>query len=247
MSQPLTTQVASIAGVLARAVHPGSGPRCPRSGSALARRVVERQSAGVCSADSSRPRRRQDPSYAVDVEGLPRVRGAGQGQQLAGGGPARASTMPSACSGLLDERGRIGRATSPTDQSPTRRRRSARRSRSGDPRRTRTGRSRRRQGDMGPAWAEAVRCPSAVRWQDERVPSLPPAALPVPARARRPRAAARRRAAPAHRLQRARAARSPWTCRPTGRGGRRRGRSSWSTPRACRSPGSTCDGRVQPR
>ena len=62
------------------------------------------------------------------------------------------------------------------------------------------------------------------------------AALPDAARARRPRAADERGPG-ADTGSTSRAARSPWRCRPSVAAGRRR-RSSWSTPRGFRWPGS---------
>ena len=74
---------------------------------------------------------------------------------------------------------------------------------------------------------------------NDPVTPTPPQHCPTPARARRPRAARARRARPARAV---RGRRRPGHAAPAGRRRRRRPRrpalSSWSTPRACRSPRS---------
>ena len=193
-------------GVLARAVHQDRGLRAAvadRPPRARRRRAGSR--AGVCRADSSRPARREGAAYALDVERLPRVRGAGQGQQVrrAGRGRARPSPAPgAACCSSAAAPGR--RPRRPTSR-PSRRRRAPRSSRSGGPPRIRSGRSRPRRetsdGQTSRRHGRAGYPAAAVRG------CAGDPALPHADRARRPGAPGLRRLRPAHPLQRARAAR----------------------------------------
>ena len=142
-----------------------------------------------------------------------------------GGRSSPSRTIPSAWSGLLQDRGRIGSSTRPTDQSTPPSAPAPPRSRSGAPPRTRSGRSRRRRVRHGGRLATG-------RWQDDTRADLPRApALPHAAGARRPRAAVHGCAGADLPPSTSPAARSRWACR---RRSPRRARSSWSTPRGCR-------------
>ena len=239
MSQPLTHAGGEHRGVLARAVHQrsatarrrrGSPPRGPR------RRAGS--PAGVCSAASSRPGRGEDPAYAVDVEGLARVRRAGQREQLGRQVEAERGPCPApgaaCCTSAAASARRRRRPTTPTVPSGVERDDGAvvvplhepGADDLGDDDRRRTWRAGSRPGRselsrMTPVPTPPVpqHCPTPRELDDLEL--LTSGALaPVTRRSTSPG--------------------SPVTLDlpPSRRAAARPARSSWSTPRACRWPGS---------
>ena len=108
MGQPLATQVASIAACLPEQfISTGafdSPARISSSRAVVVQRPVRRRLEGVLVEAGGG----QDAAYALDVEGLPGVRGARQREQLAVEVESPPRACPSAWIGLLHERGSIG-------------------------------------------------------------------------------------------------------------------------------------------
>ena len=248
MSQPLTTQVASIAACLPEQFI-WSGVRSPPArhhGVPLG--VLERVVGRRLEGGLVEPGRREDPAYAVEVERLPGVRRARQRQEL--GRQVEAEPHHRQRLERLVARPRQDRLVDAADRpvDGARRGRARRPSRSGAPRRSRIGRARPRRPAprtaQGLTWVQINFSGMAgLRRADAR-----PAVLPDAARARRPRAAGRAGRSRRPRPSTSPAARSRSPCRPTSPPQPRRpAPSSWSTRRVCRSPGSACPAVRSPR